>query len=211
MSTTAAPRPFEEEALFNPAFLSLLLRESAAQYSARSGGRDLPTVLAYLIAPVALHGPTREVLPTHVTAQMGEWVRAHPVCWSISRAARAACAHWSRLLPASGCATVSSRARTAFCAPVALNGALTGWPGAPTSMRASREPGSSEALIWPGFPGGEGLESGGDGCCGVLVFVFGGCEHVQGAVASAGVVPGFDVVMDRGGKFDACLPLSAVE
>jgi hypothetical protein len=78
MSTSSMPRPFEEEALFNPALLSLLLRESAAQFSERSGGRELPAVLAYLIAPVALHGPTRHVLPTHVTAQMGEWVRAHP-------------------------------------------------------------------------------------------------------------------------------------
>jgi hypothetical protein len=78
MSALSMPRPFEEEALFNPAFLSLLLRESATQFSERSGGRDLPAVLAYLIAPVALHGPTRQALPTHVNAQMGEWVRAHP-------------------------------------------------------------------------------------------------------------------------------------
>jgi hypothetical protein len=78
MSALSLPRPFEEEALFNPAFLSLLLRESATQFSKRSGGRSLPVVLAYLIAPVALHGPTRQVLPTHVNAQMGEWVRAHP-------------------------------------------------------------------------------------------------------------------------------------
>ena len=78
MSARSIPRPFEEEALFNPAFLSLLLREAATQFSERSSGRDLPAVLAYLIAPVALHGPTRQALPTHVTAQMGEWVRAHP-------------------------------------------------------------------------------------------------------------------------------------
>jgi hypothetical protein len=78
MSVLSMPRPFEEEALFNPAFLSLLLRESATQFGERSAGKELPAVLAYLIAPVALHGPTRRVLPTHVNAQMGEWVRAHP-------------------------------------------------------------------------------------------------------------------------------------
>jgi len=78
MSSAGAPRPFEEEALFNPAFLSLILREAAKEFFERSGGRDLPAMLAYLIAPVALHGPTRQTLPRSVTAQMGEWVRAHP-------------------------------------------------------------------------------------------------------------------------------------
>jgi hypothetical protein len=78
MSASAVPRPFEEEALFNPAFLSLLLREAAKQFDERSGGRALPATLGYLITPVALHGPTRQALPTYVTAQMGEWVRAHP-------------------------------------------------------------------------------------------------------------------------------------
>jgi hypothetical protein len=78
VSSQSPPRPFEEEALFNPAFLGLLVRESAKQHDERSGGRPMPAVLAYLIAPLALHGPTRQALPTHVTAQMGEWVRAHP-------------------------------------------------------------------------------------------------------------------------------------
>jgi hypothetical protein len=35
-------------------------------------------MLAYLVAPLALHGPTRRQLPSNVTAQMGEWIRAHP-------------------------------------------------------------------------------------------------------------------------------------
>jgi hypothetical protein len=38
----------------------------------------MPGILAYLAAPLALHGPTRRQLPTIVTAQMGEWIRAHP-------------------------------------------------------------------------------------------------------------------------------------
>lgn len=71
-------RPVEEEALFNPAFLALLVREAAAQHAQRSDGRPLPTLLAYLAAPLTLHGPTRRTLPINVTAQMGEWIRAHP-------------------------------------------------------------------------------------------------------------------------------------
>ena len=71
-------RPVEELALFNAAFLALLVRRAADEHERRSGGRALPTMLAYLALPLALHGPTRRQLPSNVTAQMGEWIRAHP-------------------------------------------------------------------------------------------------------------------------------------
>lgn len=66
-------------------------------------------------------------------------------------------------------------------------------------------------LVWPGFRGVGGLESGGDRCCRVLVLVLGGCEHVQDAVASSGVVPALDVVVDRCGELDASSPPVAVQ
>ena len=71
-------RPFEEEALFNPAFLALVVHAAAADHEQRSGGQGLPVVLAYVITPLALHGPTRRTLPSNATAQMGEWIRSHP-------------------------------------------------------------------------------------------------------------------------------------
>lgn len=74
----AIARPVEEEALFNPAFISLLVFEASRQYYDRSGKRPMPVLLPYLIAPLALHRPTRDHLPNRITAQMGEWVRAHP-------------------------------------------------------------------------------------------------------------------------------------
>lgn len=77
-SIADSPRPVEEEALFNPAFIALLARSGAAEYEQRSGGKPLPVALAYLIVPLGLHGPTRRALPSNVTAQMGEWIRAHP-------------------------------------------------------------------------------------------------------------------------------------
>lgn len=78
MSTQVTARPVEEEALFNPGFLAVLLHHMAREHARRSDGEALPTVLTYLALPLALHGPTRRSLPANVTAQMGEWVRAHP-------------------------------------------------------------------------------------------------------------------------------------
>lgn len=76
--TVAGTRPVEEQALFNAAFLALMIRRAAEEHEQRAGGRLLPVMLAYLIVPLALHGPTRRQLPTHVTTQMGEWIRNHP-------------------------------------------------------------------------------------------------------------------------------------
>jgi hypothetical protein len=76
--TVANTRPVEEQALFNPAFLAVMVRRAAEEHAHRGGGRLLPVVLAYLAAPLALHGPTRRQLPTHVTTQMGEWITSHP-------------------------------------------------------------------------------------------------------------------------------------
>lgn len=79
MSISAAEaQPVEEFALFNAAFLALLARRAADEHQRRSGGRGFPAVLAYLALPLGLHGPTRRALPSNVTAQMGEWIRAHP-------------------------------------------------------------------------------------------------------------------------------------
>jgi hypothetical protein len=74
----ASTRPVEELALFNAAFLALLVRRATDEHERRSKGQPLPTMLAYLALPLALHGPTRRTLPRNVKAQMGEWIRAHP-------------------------------------------------------------------------------------------------------------------------------------
>lgn len=71
-------RPVEELALFNAAFLALMLHRAVEDHEARSAGRAMPTALSYLIAPLALHGPTRRALPVNVRAQMGEWIGSHP-------------------------------------------------------------------------------------------------------------------------------------
>lgn len=70
--------PLEEEALFNPAFIAVLIFGAIKEYESRGSKLPMPLALPYLIAPVALHRPTREALPSRVNAQMGEWVQSHP-------------------------------------------------------------------------------------------------------------------------------------
>lgn len=87
-ATVADTQPVEEVALFNAAFVALLVRRAVDEHERRSGGRAFPTTLSYLAVPLALHGPTRRELPSNVTAQMGEWIRAHPEA-SVGLGARA--------------------------------------------------------------------------------------------------------------------------
>src|SRR4051812_6610673 len=77
MAAETLIRPREEAALFNPAFLAVLLRNAAREHTGRSG-RPLTIPAAYVIAPLALHAPTREALPTMVTSPMAAWVQRHP-------------------------------------------------------------------------------------------------------------------------------------
>jgi hypothetical protein len=71
-------RSAEEARLLNPAFLSLLLWSAASGYR-EAAGEDLPFELAFLIAPVILHKPTREALPRSPRTSLAAWIEEHSV------------------------------------------------------------------------------------------------------------------------------------
>ncbi len=72
-----AGRPTELAYLFNPAFCGWVLREAVEGYTlVRPGGMALP--LAFLILPVVLHRPTRQLMPRAVTTKLHVWLQEHP-------------------------------------------------------------------------------------------------------------------------------------
>lgn len=88
-----AARPSEDAALYNPAFIALLLAQAAAKHAQRTD-RGLPFSLVFLAAPIVLHGPTRRQLPRQERSKMAPWLEAHPL--ERAGAARRA----TRLVPA---------------------------------------------------------------------------------------------------------------
>jgi hypothetical protein len=59
------------------AFCDWLLREAVQGYaSMRAAGMPLP--LAFLILPVVLHRPTRELAPGALTTKLHVWLQEHP-------------------------------------------------------------------------------------------------------------------------------------
>lgn len=68
----------ERDALLNPALLAVLLAQAAAGHRRRTDA-PMPMSLAFLAAPIVLHGPTRRALPTRVTAKPGAWLDDHPL------------------------------------------------------------------------------------------------------------------------------------
>ena len=68
-------RPVETASLFNPAFCSLLLRQSISGYALeRSDG--MTYILAFLVLPIVLHRFTREQLPSKISTKMHAWLNS---------------------------------------------------------------------------------------------------------------------------------------
>lgn len=66
-------RSIEIASLFNPAFCSLILRQSIRGYlSEESSG--MPFSLSFLMLPIVLHRSTREMLPRSISTKMHAWV-----------------------------------------------------------------------------------------------------------------------------------------
>lgn len=65
-------RPSEEAALFNPAFCGELIARCVRNYEQiRGDAMALP--LAFLVAPLVLHMPTRAALPGRANMTLGSW------------------------------------------------------------------------------------------------------------------------------------------
>lgn len=60
------------EDLLNPAMLALLLRETALGYQ-QEHQSAMAWPLAFVAAPLVLHGPTREALPRTVATHLSTW------------------------------------------------------------------------------------------------------------------------------------------
>lgn len=65
----------DARALFNPAFVAALIGRAADGHRSEREA-PLPVALAYLIAPLVLHTPTREALP-RVNARLAKWADDH--------------------------------------------------------------------------------------------------------------------------------------
>lgn len=65
-------RPTEEAALFNPAYCGELIARCTTEYEAARAA-SLPLSLAFLVLPLTLHAPTREVLPGRSNATLVTW------------------------------------------------------------------------------------------------------------------------------------------
>ena len=69
-------RSIEEARIFNPAFCGELVGRTVEEFH-RSGQDALNIVIAFLVLPLTLHGPTREVLPKRADTAFAGWVADH--------------------------------------------------------------------------------------------------------------------------------------
>ena len=65
-------RPFEIANLLNPAFCALLLYDSCNEYYKKKKA-GMPFALSFLVLPMVLHKPTRDLLPKSTSALIHPW------------------------------------------------------------------------------------------------------------------------------------------
>lgn len=70
-------RPRDEAALFNPAFLGVLLSVASNEYERRRS-QPLPYPLAFVVLPLVLASDVRSVLPRTTQAYFAKWVSNQP-------------------------------------------------------------------------------------------------------------------------------------
>lgn len=66
-------RPIEVAHLLNPAFCSIILRESVLGYN-QEIGNSMPYALSFLVLPLVLHKPTRDLLPKTIATKFHSWI-----------------------------------------------------------------------------------------------------------------------------------------
>jgi hypothetical protein len=71
-------RPREAAALLNPGFVALLLAHAARQHQDHTRV-SMAWPLAFLVAPLVLHEPTRRQLPRAVSTSLVTWTQREPV------------------------------------------------------------------------------------------------------------------------------------
>ena len=69
-------RPAEEARIFNPAFCGELIGRTVGEYH-RTRQATLNMVTAFLVLPLTLHTPTREMLPGRANATFAGWIAEH--------------------------------------------------------------------------------------------------------------------------------------
>lgn len=72
-------RPQVAAVMLNPAVCSVLIAESARAYADQAEAEAMPLPLAFLVLPLVLHRPTRNVLPRDTRTYLTVWLDRNPV------------------------------------------------------------------------------------------------------------------------------------
>ncbi|MFC8536815.1 three component ABC system middle component [Streptomyces sp. NPDC057249] len=71
-------RPQASAAFLNPALMAAIAATAARDYEQAASGRLMPWPMAFVVAPLVLHRPTRRALPATTRTHLTNWVADHP-------------------------------------------------------------------------------------------------------------------------------------
>ncbi|MFC8174962.1 three component ABC system middle component [Streptomyces sp. NPDC057325] len=73
-----AQRSQASAAFLNPALMAAIAATAARDYEQAASGRLMPWPMAFVVAPLVLHRPTRRALPATTRTHLTNWVADHP-------------------------------------------------------------------------------------------------------------------------------------
>ncbi|MET8748421.1 three component ABC system middle component [Streptomyces sp. NPDC004728] len=71
-------RPQASAAFLNPALVAAVEATAARDFEHESSGKLMPWPVAFLVAPLVLHRPTRQALPSSTRTHLPNWIADHP-------------------------------------------------------------------------------------------------------------------------------------
>jgi hypothetical protein len=74
-----SPASDPEVALFNDAYMAVLIALAARSYSERASGHPMPWTLAFIVVPLVAHRAVREQLPGSTAARFSKWIVSQPL------------------------------------------------------------------------------------------------------------------------------------
>lgn len=77
--TDRSPASDPEVALFNDAYMAVLIALAARSYGERANGRPMPWMLAFIVIPLIVHRAVREQLPGSTAARFSKWIASQPL------------------------------------------------------------------------------------------------------------------------------------
>jgi hypothetical protein len=71
-----------DDALFNEAYLGILIALAVRNFNDKSSGKPMPWLLAFIVVPLVIHAAVRDRLPGSTRTRFSSWIADQPLVYA---------------------------------------------------------------------------------------------------------------------------------